>query len=187
MMTRPNLTATRSAVRWASLGLGLAALALTGPAMAGEDGAKEPEYAQVSAATAPVADAYFAAYIDRDWDSLEPLLADDADFLDPTGTLVFGPVGAEGKPAMMKTFREGYSGITEEHFTPMRVIHSGDQALYEGMLDWSVRLADGKVVSSKTPFVTILGVKDGKVITHRDYADYGPFLAALHEVRGDQG
>ncbi|GLR13466.1 hypothetical protein GCM10007907_22560 [Chitinimonas prasina] len=135
-------------------------------------------YTAETAAAAPVADAYLAAYVSLDWDRLEPLLADDASFNDPTAALVFGAVGTQGKLAVMQRFRKAYAPLRQMALTKRRVIHSGHFALYEGDLAWTVDMGDGRDVSSVTPIVIVIEVKGGKVISHRDYVDYAPFLAA---------
>ena len=140
-------------------------------------------YAQASAATAPVADAYFAAYTSRDWDALEPLLAAEATFADPTATRVFGGVKSDGKAAIMERFRVGYAGLTHMRFATTRRLVSGDVVIYEGTLDWGLDLGDGTTVGSVTPMVIVVTVADGKVVEHRDYVDYAPFLEAVRKTR----
>ena len=141
-------------------------------------------FSQASQETQAVADPYFKAYIARDWDHLEPLLADQGGFADPTATLVFGPVKFEGKQATLKNFREGYAAIKHMAFHPIRTFVSGDHAIYEGTLDWTLELRDGKqAVTEGMPFITVLRVADGHVLEHRDFADYTPFLAAMKAAR----
>lgn len=154
--------------------LGLALFAAQGWAQNG------PSFGQVSAQTRAVADPYFKAYIARDWDRLEPLLADAGSFTDPTAALVFGSVEFEGKAAMLKNFREGYAAIRHMAFHPLRVFVSGEHAIYEGTLDWTLELRNGRqAVTQGMPFVTVLRVVHGRVLEHRDFADYTPFLAAM--------
>lgn len=153
------------------------AFAATVPSLAQEG--ERPSYGSVGEATAPVADAYFNAYIGRDWDVLETMLVEGSSFQDPTATYVFGGVLSEGREAMMSRFRNGYASLTHMEFAVTRRIISGDIAIYEGALDWGIDLGDAKVVDSVTPMVIILTVKDGKVITHRDYVDYAPFIEAV--------
>ena len=80
--------------RFAAIGLALVAV---------QAWAQNPpsSFSQASQETQAVADPYFKAYIARDWDHLEPLLADQGGFADPTATLVFGPVKFEGKQATL--------------------------------------------------------------------------------------
>ncbi len=140
---------------------------------------KPPPYGEVSAATRRVAEPYFAAYIARDWQRLAPLLADAGSFEDPTATLVFGVVKRDGKQAVMENFREGYAAIRHMAFNPVRVFFAGEFAIFEGTLDWTLALDEGKeAVTRDMPFITVLRVVDAQVVAHQDFADYTPFLAA---------
>ena len=58
-------------------------------------------------------------------------------------------------------------------------------AVTEGALHGGLALGEGKAVDSVTPMVIVLTLSDGKVIEHRDYVDYAPFLEAVREVRAD--
>lgn len=140
-------------------------------------------YAAAGEATSKVAGAYFAAYVALDWDALEPYLADNASFSDPTAELVFGNPPTEGRDAMMAKFRTGYAGIEEMHFDQDRVIYSGNLALFEGRLGWTLHLRDGNVLKSEMPYVAVIRVDDGKVVSHRDYGDYSSFIAGMQELR----
>lgn len=172
-------------MKTACLAMAGAALALFATVSAPLSAQEAPrqDYTAVTAAGAPVADAYFAAYIARDWDALEALLAADASFQDPTATHVFGGVLSEGSDAMMQRFRVGYAGISHMEFVKNRVLHSGDIAIYEGVLHWGLDLGDGTLVDSVTPMAIVLTVEDGKVVKHRDYVDYAPFLDAVRKAR----
>ncbi|MEJ2459459.1 MAG: nuclear transport factor 2 family protein [Novosphingobium sp.] len=140
-------------------------------------------YEQTTEAAAPVADAYFAAYIARDWDKLETLLDDKASFQDESAELVFGGLLSNGKAAMMERFRKGYASLKHMAFKPLRKFHAGNIAVYEGDLDWGIDLGKGAVVESVTPMVVILRVKDGRIIRHRDNIDYEPFLEKMRALR----
>lgn len=144
----------------------------------------KPSFAQVSAETRTVAAAYFRAYIARDWDVLAPLLAEGGGFSDPTASMVFGSVKFEGKEATLKNFREGYAAIKHMEFHEMRAFVSGDHAVFEGTLDWTLELRGGKqAVTRAMPFITVLRVVGGRVLEHRDFADYTPFLAAMRAAQ----
>lgn len=155
------------------------ALSLCQPTLAA-DGASpaKPDLDAVNAQTRAVAQRYFDAYVARDWDRLEPLLADNADFQDSTATLVFGGVRRDGKAAMMALFRQDYVGISKMEFRQTRALQFGHDALFEGELDWAVDMGGGRIVASVMPFVSAIHVVDGKVVHHRDFADYRPFIAA---------
>lgn len=154
------------------------ALALFAMPMAPLFAQERPSFDETSAATETVSQAYFDAYIARDWDTLEPLLADTGTFRDVTAELVFGGAGTQGKPAMMTLFREGYAAITQMEFRPLRTFHSGNYSIFEGELDWTLQLSEDREVTSVMPILTILRVEDGLVVSHQDFADYAPFLTA---------
>lgn len=164
--------------RLAALALAPALFALATPAIAQQD---PPDFAEVTAATSPVADAYFRAYIALDWDALEPLLGENASFKDPTAEHVFGGKLFEGKDVVAAHFRQGYANVSQMSFAPLRVLHAGNYGIYEGELTWKLRLRVGGELQTTMPFTCILRVEDGKVVEHRDYGDYTPFIAALEE------
>lgn len=79
---------------------------------------------------------------------------------------------------------EGYAAIKHIAFHQARVFASGEHAVFEGTLDWTLELSDGKqAVTRAMPFMSILRVVDGKLVEHRDSADYAPFLAAVRAAR----
>ncbi len=161
-----------------ALALGSAAIAVP----VGAQGAAA--YLAASDSTRDVATAYVKAYVSLDWDALERMLGDSASFQDPTAELVFGGVIAQGKTAMMEKFRTGYAGL-EMSFVQSRAIFTGHHAIVEGNLTWSAPVqGGGRVESANSPFVVIVKVVGGKVVEHRDYADYHPFIAAMRAGSG---
>jgi ketosteroid isomerase-like protein len=143
-----------------------------------------PTFEQAASATQRVAEPYFAAYIARDWDRLAPLLAESGRFSDPTASSVFGAVRHEGKAAALKNFRDNYAPIVHMAFHRTRAFFSGQHAVFEGTLDWTLSLSAGKqAVTKAMPFVAIVQVVDGLVVDHQDFADYAPFLEAVRKAR----
>ena len=61
-----------------------------------------------------------------------------------------------------------------------RKFFSGIQAVYEMDLDFNFNVEEG-TINIKMPLVTILTVKDNKVIEHRDYGDYNVYLKQYNE------
>lgn len=147
--------------------------------------ASAQDYSATSAVTRDVASDYLQAYIARDWDRLETLLGDEASFEDPTAKLVFGGGIRQGKPAMMTMFREGYSSITDMRFDEQLRFAAGNIAVFEGVLTWTALHQGGVPVTAEMPFVVILEVEDGKVVSHRDHADYAPYLEARAAAFGN--
>lgn len=138
--------------------------------------AQKVGYTQQSAATATVADAYIDAYIAMDWNRIEPLLADNATFHDPTAEVLFGSKQKEGKPAIMTAFRQGYATVTKMTLHRTRAIHAGNYGIVEGELEWAVKFPGDRLVQSRGPFIIIVRVEGGKVVEHRDYVDYAQFI-----------
>jgi ketosteroid isomerase-like protein len=164
-----------------TLALVLALVAATPLPMAKAQPAQS--FAATSAATQRNAEAYFAAYIARDWDKLALHLAEEGGFSDPTATPVFGKVEVAGKQATLKYFRENYAAIKAMRFNRTRAFFSGSHAVFEGTLDWTLGLQGGKeAVTVGMPFVTILRLDAGLVLEHRDFADYQPFIVAQRKA-----
>lgn len=144
-------------------------------------------YAQQSEVNGVIAKQYFASYMDKNWNQLEQLLAEDGSFSDPTAEPVFGKVEHIGKQAVMKNFREGYASINYMRFNQSRVLLSGQYAIFEGTLDWSLSLANGKTaVTDAMPFVSIIKIENGLVIEHRDFAGYQKFIEAYEKAKGSE-
>lgn len=134
-----------------------------------------------------IAQAYFNAYIARDWQTLEQYLDPNGSFADTTAKPVFGDVSVNGKAQTVAYFTKNYASIQEMSFTPSRQWVSGDVAVFEGVLNWQINLGENKIVTTEAmPFITILELKEGLVVRHRDYADYKPFLNAFGKVNSTQ-
>jgi hypothetical protein len=126
---------------------------------------------------------YKEAYIGLDWGTIDGLLSENASFLDPTAELVFGGQLAEGREAMMTKFRTGYAGL-EMSFAQDRAIFTGHFAIFEGKLTWSAPTqGGGRLVTRDAPFVLVLRIEGGKVVEHRDYADYHPYIEAVRAIQ----
>ncbi len=150
-------------------------------------GAQAPSratYLAASDSTRIVGEAYMQAYIAENWDAIEGMLSEKASFRDPTAEALWGGALASGREAMMQKFRTGYAGI-ELAFEQSRATFSGYYAIFEGTLTWSAPVQGGGRVEAKdSPFVVILRVEGGKVVEHRDYADYHPFIDAMKAREG---
>ena len=53
-----------------------------------------------------------------------------------------------------------------------------DHAIFVGQLSWTYQQEQQKLVVEKMPIVVVLQMADGRVVSHRDYADYRPYFAA---------
>lgn len=150
------------------------AIFLTLPAGAAQ---KAPDYNQLSAVTAENSQRYLQAYFAKDWNTLESLLADNASFADPTATQLFGSETKNGKAAIMTAFRTHYAPISFQ-FSQDSSMLAIDHAIFVGRLSWTYQQGQQKLVVEKMPMVVVLQMVDGRVVSHRDYADYRPYFAA---------
>ncbi len=145
---------------------------------------EEAAYLAQSETTRVIAQRYFAAYIDRDWDRLGRDLHAQARWSDPTAANLFGGTQAQGKDAVLAYFRSAYASITEMRASVTRSYFSDQFALYEGTLDWTVTVGKDKAVRTPAmPLVVVLQMQDGLVIAHQDFADYAGFIDAFRKLR----
>jgi ketosteroid isomerase-like protein len=136
----------------------------------------------ITEATRIAADAYFKAYFGKDWKTIEGLAGEEIRFSDPTAAIPFGPSPEKaGKKVVLAAFEEGLTPLDLD-FQPMRAVYSGEYAIYEGSLTWTSHLKRRNITST-VPLVTILRVVNGKIVEHRDYADYQPFFDAERASR----
>lgn len=142
-----------------------------------------PSFAQRSEANGVIAKQYFRHYMDRNWAQLAPLLAEESRFSDPTAEPIFGTVARVGKQAVLANFKTGYAGIQYMRFNEIRVFLSDQFAIFEGTLDWSLALDNGRyAVTDGMPFMSIIKVENGLVVEHLDYAGYQPFIEAYQKA-----
>lgn len=140
--------------------------------------AKHP-YRTASAATRITAEAYFKAYMAKDWDSLAHLAGPSISFPDRTAELVGDGQEVRGHGKVLEGFRSGFSTL-ELDYHPERATLSGHYALFSGLLNWKVTLADGRMIETQnSPLLVVLRAENGMVVEHREYADYHGFLEKL--------
>jgi len=165
---------------WTSTALILPALTLATPLAAQSSPAAT--YLAASDSSQAVGERYLKAYVALDWEAVEGMLAENASFQDPTAELIFGGRLISGRAGMMSFFRQNYAGL-EMSFVESRAVYSGHYAIIEGELTWSAPLQDGPRVTSKDgAFVLILRIEGGKVVEHRDYTTYKPYIEAMRAM-----
>lgn len=158
-------------------------LSLLGAVQVAQAQLRGPSLAERSKETEAVAQAYFEAYIARDWNRLEPLLDEQGRFEDATAAVLFGGQAKQGKAEQMRFFREAYAGIRAMQYHPVSQFASGEHMVFVGELSWRLAMPDGLLVDTRMPFLVRLQVRDGKVVEHLDTADYKPFVEALRKAR----
>lgn len=126
-----------------------------------------------------VARAYLAAYETVDLPALEALAAEDIVFLDesaPSG-MWGGPYVFNGRAAWLEGMggfvRDG--GLIDMHQDHEFAYQSGVQMLFAGHVDARYRSPRGGVRHLYGRIVTVITVRDGRVVRHQDIADYNGF------------
>lgn len=137
------------------------------------------QFKSTTDATQDISTKYFNSYIAMDWDKLEPMLHPDATFEDPTAALLFGEKRPSGKVNVMKNFRDGYESLTSMKAKLSRTFFSGSAGIFELDLTFGFRNRQNGITTINMPLVVVITVKDGKVISHRDYGDYREYLTQL--------
>lgn len=120
---------------------------------------------------------YLAAYSTFDVSVIEPHLADDMVFFDPTSSTqnaAGGPFKFEGKEAVLKGL--GDYAAQYESFTLAydleRYYESQNIVVFVAQLGYEASTKDGQTFVGGAPMVTAITVKDGKIVRHVDYFDY---------------
>ncbi len=145
---------------------------------------EEQVYVATSQTTQSVAEPYFLAYIARDWSTLESLMHPDARWHDPTAEQLFSQAPTQGRAHTLKHLRRAFAGIVDMKAHIQQRMFSSHYAVYVVALDWTVLLQDGRRMAiAATPLVVNLHIRDGKVLSHTDYADYHPFITTYQHHR----
>jgi ketosteroid isomerase-like protein len=135
-------------------------------------------WAQEMSEAEQLARAYMEHYSAVDWDAMETYLAEDVVFSDPTALGPdYGEDGAhyEGREAVMaslRTFSETYNPI-ELGCEWDTVFESNGRVVFMGHVNalYPAR-TEGQNFRWRAEQVTVVTVRDGKVIRHDDYANY---------------
>ena len=129
--------------------------------------------------TQDISTKYFNSYMAIDWDRLGALAHNEISFEDPTAELLFGVKKPAGKDSVMKNFRDTFASITNMTPKLTRTFFSGNSGVFEMDLSFSFKNRQNGITTITMPLVVVITVKDGKVISHRDYGDYREYLKQL--------
>lgn len=139
----------------------------------GAAAAEEPK----ATTTVELAEAWLDAYSTFEPAKMAPFLADDATFSDPTSTnqtASGGPFMFDGKAAILKglgDYAAQYEAFSVRYDVERRY-ESGGFVVFVAGLAYDARTKDGKAISGGAPIVSVVGVRDGRIISHTDYFDY---------------
>ncbi|HNU07682.1 MAG TPA: nuclear transport factor 2 family protein [Pyrinomonadaceae bacterium] len=133
---------------------------------------RQQDFETTTAATEVTAKKYFDSYMKLDWNGVEGLLASDATFEDAAAEIPYGWKKQTGKDNVMKHFRKEYAALTGMNANNLHSYFSGEVAVFEMELEYRVKNAKSEIVTATMPLVTILTVRSGLVIDHKDFGDY---------------
>ena len=132
--------------------------------------------------TEQICNKYILAYFNMQFDEMATYMHDDFSFQDPTASLLFGWQFVTPKDTALHFFKTNYSSLLDMKPKFVREFFSGEQAIYEMNLVFSFYANEKKdIISIEMPLVTVLSLKDNKVIEHRDYGDYREYRRQLAE------
>lgn len=115
---------------------------------------------------------YLHAYENLDVVALADIYAEDADFIDDTSRIMPNPFVWHGREAVLAGI-QGWRDDSVEHITYEleQVFESARRVVFIGYVVTDLRGPNGQV-RYRYPTVTIVTLRDGLVIEHRDYVDY---------------
>lgn len=123
-----------------------------------------------------VVNAYMAAYSAADFDAMEPFMAEDAVFSDPTATgLGENGLVHHGREEIMAALREfdaQYNPIAL-NFAWDTVFESNDRYVFMGSVNATYPVEqEGMVFRWSAPQTTVIHFRNGEVVQQFDFADY---------------
>lgn len=139
----------------------LLCLSLTAPSRAADAG--DPRH---------VAEAYLAAYQQQDHEAMRAFYAGDARFIDPTSFAIpriTAPIDWLGADAIIAGIA-GW-GVDRLSYEIERSYESSNAVIFDGSTTVTYITPAGDL-SFRYPIITIVTVRDGKVVEHRDYTDF---------------
>ncbi|MFQ5529495.1 MAG: nuclear transport factor 2 family protein [Gemmatimonadota bacterium] len=123
-----------------------------------------------SESTREIADRYLHAYLHKDIDAQEELVATGVRYQDPTSK-VFGPPSGElyeGAEALMDRRRQIYANLVDFELEIEQSFVANHHAVYMGTVRYSVNSG----AAFAQPAVIVIEVRDGKVTRQWDFVDY---------------
>lgn len=120
------------------------------------------------------AEAYLTAYQALDLPAVAAAMAPDARFEDPTSTDVpgiGGPFKWQGRDAVIAGLRGWTQSVRRIDYTIRDKYEASGHVVFIGTASALIQMPNGAARTSY-PIVTIITMRDGKVIEHRDYTNY---------------
>lgn len=139
--------------------------------------AQEPARSEVE----QIARAYMQAYSEADWDGMAPFMGDDFVLIDRTNPDPDFEAEHRGRDfalEMLRTFgRE--QGVIELGFEFPTVFESNNLVIFSGFVNvYAAPPSVDYAYRWRAEQVTVLTIRDGRVVRHEDYANYRTPVAA---------
>ena len=140
---------------------------------------------------AAIAERYLEALYEPDLEALASLTSEDLLFHDATAAFFpSGPWRFEGRDAVIDFFKGSLEMVESSHFEKVCSFTSGEQTIFE--LDY-IAVGDGAVFNApgvrlklRTAGVTVITVRDSKVVEHQDFIDYPGLMREVEEQKAAQ-
>lgn len=142
--------------------------------------------APVSSGDTELAERYLTALYGQNLELLEELADEDILFQDSTAThFPNGPWRYQGREAVVGFFRSSLEGVDSTGFEIIRKFTSGEQTVLEVVYwtkgDGKLLGAPGVTLELRVPGVTVITVREGKVVEHQDFIDYPSLMHQVEE------
>jgi len=122
---------------------------------------------------------YVQTYVARDFEALARLQSEDCTFQDPTAALLGGGQAHQGPAAIRANFERAFAGCQKFEYEPTFEFAFGRYAVFAGQCRYAFpgRALGIQAESAKfeLPLIVILEFEDGRIASHKDYADYATF------------
>jgi ketosteroid isomerase-like protein len=122
----------------------------------------------LEASNRQVVESYWAAHFLRDWDAMATFFSADAHYTDKG----MDGVGATGPADIVRRLKIGIEPLSGYYHHPGHLVAEGDLVIWEHVEEWQFHT--GEVILH--PFVTVMEVRDGKIVRWHDYSHLGNII-----------
>ena len=112
-----------------------------------------------------VVERYWEAHFLRDWDRMATFFSDDAHYTD----VGVDGQGARGPQQIVDRLKIGIEPLSGYYHHPRHIVAEGDLVILEHVEEWQFHTGE-RILH---PFVTVMEVRDGKIVRWHDYSNIG--------------
>ena len=112
-----------------------------------------------------VVERYWEAHFLRDWDRMATFFSDDAHYTD----VGVDGQGARGPQQIVDRLKIGIEPLSGYYHHPRHMVAEGDLVILEHVEEWQFHTGE-RILH---PFVTVMEVRDGKIVRWHDYSNIG--------------